>query len=217
MKKKQNNFFYFDSVGDYNVSHAKQLVQNIYKHLGLEDVPPIQKVPVPQQNNGVDCGVFMLIFCDILIQHIKQGSINDMMINQRNFWPDIKVSDVLTKRAQLAYLLHNNNFAVLGPNTVAEMMFQASSSASILASPEFLSTEGSPDTLAHERETTSTSIINIQTSSMDTDININNQRCNYNTVEQNMNNLQKWNEVNKGKEKQRNNRTKGFKSSLPFL
>ncbi|KAG8270843.1 hypothetical protein J6590_075974 [Homalodisca vitripennis] len=66
----------------------------------------------------------MLIFGDILIQCIIKGTIYEIKNNRRDFWPDIKESDILTKRAQLALLLHNNNFTTLRPDTVAEMMYQ---------------------------------------------------------------------------------------------
>ncbi|KAG8294610.1 SUMO1 sentrin specific peptidase 8 [Homalodisca vitripennis] len=90
--KGHDEFLYFDSIGDYNLLHAKQVVKKISKHLGLGELTPINKVAVPQQSNGVDCGIYayMLIFGDILIQCINKGTIYEIKNNRGDFWPDIK-------------------------------------------------------------------------------------------------------------------------------
>ncbi|KAG8324533.1 hypothetical protein J6590_090092, partial [Homalodisca vitripennis] len=52
------------------------------------------------------------------------------------FWPDIKPSDIITKRAQLALLLHNNNLSALTPDTAAELMYQVPAPILTHARPE---------------------------------------------------------------------------------
>ncbi|KAG8291811.1 SUMO1 sentrin specific peptidase 8 [Homalodisca vitripennis] len=163
-EREHNGFFYFDSIGDYNFPHAEQFVKNISKHLGLEETTPIHKVAVPQQNNGVDCGIYMLIFGDILIQLINQGRIHEIKNNEGDFWPDIKAGDIITKRAQLAFLLHNNNFIALRSDTVAEMMYQVPTPTPNLAPSEY--------------PASASSIVDASANHIaDSNLNVNNQNC----------------------------------------
>lgn len=60
-------FFYFDSMGKYNFSHAQIIASKTARFLQVETKLPIQTVQVPQQSNSVDCGIFTLIFTDILV------------------------------------------------------------------------------------------------------------------------------------------------------
>ncbi|KAG8305508.1 SUMO1 sentrin specific peptidase 8 [Homalodisca vitripennis] len=182
--KGHDEFLYFDSIGDYNLSHAKQVVKKISKHLGLGELTPINKVAVPQQSNGVDCGIYMLIFGDILIQCIIKGTIYEIKNNRGDFWPDIKESDILTKRAQLALLLHNNNFTTLRPDTVAEMMYQMPIPTPTQDLLGYSALEGSIDHTP-------------VSCTADSNININ-KNCRYN-MDKNATNLRKWNEVKKRK------------------
>ncbi|KAG8281067.1 hypothetical protein J6590_066726 [Homalodisca vitripennis] len=105
------------------------VVKSISKHLGLKKLTPINKVAVPQQSNGVDCGIYMLIFGDGTFYEIKNSPVP-------GFWPDIKPSDIITKRAQLALMLHNNNLSALTPDTAAELMYQVPAPILTHARPE---------------------------------------------------------------------------------
>ncbi|KAG8336061.1 hypothetical protein J6590_053285 [Homalodisca vitripennis] len=79
----------------------------------------------------------MLIFGDVLIQRITQGTFYEIKNSPvPGFWPDIKPSDIITKRAQLALLLHNNNLSALTPDTAAELMYQVPAPILTHARPE---------------------------------------------------------------------------------
>lgn len=118
-----DKFFYLDSSADYNLRHAQQVKNKIAKYLGLSEFAPLHKIDVPQQTNTVDCGVYMLLFTDVLIQLVIQGKIGQIGEHFKNACPYIKTSDVLTKRAQLALFLRNNNHTKLNADTLKSMMF----------------------------------------------------------------------------------------------
>jgi sentrin-specific protease 8 len=123
--KGQNKFFYLDSSADYNITHAQQVVNKVSKYLGLTNQVHCQKVMVPQQNNSVDCGIYMLIFTDVLIQIIQENKFSLISDQPNNFCQNlvIEACDILTKRARLALLLYNSNHTLLSADTLKNMMY----------------------------------------------------------------------------------------------
>ncbi|KAG8286903.1 hypothetical protein J6590_048993 [Homalodisca vitripennis] len=108
-------FLYFDSCGTYNREHAQKVAEKVHEHLGVE---------VPQQPNTVDCGIYLTIFTDILIQLIGCGSLDPLGNTGSRLVCTIRHSDILTKRSQLALLWHNYPHLLLNCQTVSDMMFK---------------------------------------------------------------------------------------------
>lgn len=60
----------------------------------------ITAVRVPQQSDGVDCGVYLLLFTELIIQRIMQE--NHSLLSLQSPFPNIERSALIFKRAQLA-------------------------------------------------------------------------------------------------------------------
>ncbi|KAI9100596.1 hypothetical protein DFS34DRAFT_563089, partial [Phlyctochytrium arcticum] len=61
------SFFYFDSMGNSNLDVAKATAQRLMPLVSSvsddkPDVPGFEMVPCPQQQNGSDCGVYVMAF-----------------------------------------------------------------------------------------------------------------------------------------------------------
>ncbi|KAG8316336.1 hypothetical protein J6590_052547 [Homalodisca vitripennis] len=119
-----NKFLYFDSSGIYNKSHAQMIANKTHKFLGVETEVTFQSVAVPQQPNPVDCGVYTIIFTDIILQLAIDDKLDSLDMSCGRLPCTIKQSDIMTKRAQLAYLLHNYTNLQLNPQTTSDMMFK---------------------------------------------------------------------------------------------
>ncbi|KAG8241901.1 hypothetical protein J6590_076588 [Homalodisca vitripennis] len=117
-------FLYFDSCGTYNREHAQKVAEKVHEHLGVEGDVLFQIVEVPQQPNTVDCGIYLTIFTDILIQLIGCGSLDPLGNTGSRLVCTIRHSDILTKRSQLALLWHNYPHLLLNCQTVSDMMFK---------------------------------------------------------------------------------------------
>ncbi|KAG8324792.1 SUMO1 sentrin specific peptidase 8 [Homalodisca vitripennis] len=117
-------FLYFDSCGTYNREHAQKVAEKVHEHLGVEGDVLFQIVVVPQQPNTVDCGIYLTIFTDILIQLIGCGSLDPLGNTGSRLVCTIRHSDILTKRSQLALLWHNYPHLLLNCQTVSDMMFK---------------------------------------------------------------------------------------------
>lgn len=100
-------FFYFDSMGKNNFAHAQIIASKTARFLRVETELPIETVQVPQQSNSVDCGIFTLIFTDILVQKIKLCTFDLLDGSESKLLIDLRTSEILTKRAQLTLLWHN--------------------------------------------------------------------------------------------------------------
>jgi sentrin-specific protease 8 len=107
--KVKNTFLYFDSlVGSNNYLSAMMVAEKLNTHLNGSSEPiKFSSYKIPQQKNGSDCGVFMIITIDILIANImkmqccnsyQELEINISAYNDFNIW---------SKRAQLASVLCN--------------------------------------------------------------------------------------------------------------
>ncbi|KAL0483235.1 NEDD8-specific protease [Acrasis kona] len=83
--RKEDTFNYYDSSGDYNYGSAVKTVAKIAHFLnpkydyGTMSIK-INKISCSQQQNGYDCGVYLLSFCDVLgnAEHVKNVSPRDI-------------------------------------------------------------------------------------------------------------------------------------------
>lgn len=129
--RQSQKFYYFDSIGTFNLPHAKQIAARVSKFLGVENKElNIDVLRCPQQTNSVDCGIYTVLFTDVLMQWFLGGSFQASGFSGFTI-PEIQESDILTKRAQLALLFHNNKFLEFGKKTISSMMFQGPKSVNI--------------------------------------------------------------------------------------
>ncbi|KAG8325213.1 SUMO1 sentrin specific peptidase 8 [Homalodisca vitripennis] len=102
--KSKEKFCYYDSMGKYNLTAAEKIVKKIYKYICSEGEPKIEICKTPQQNNCVDCGLYMIMIVELLLAQI----VHSKSKNQKVYLPDFSELDIWTKRAQLAMMLYNN-------------------------------------------------------------------------------------------------------------
>lgn len=102
--KQQNQYFYFDSCGKHNYAHASTITTKLKKYLENNSDSPITIVPVPQQKNGYECGIYMLLYIDVVINSLLLGKSTE---DWNSLIPSVTESDLLTKRSQLAMLYYN--------------------------------------------------------------------------------------------------------------
>ncbi|KAL1916666.1 uncharacterized protein VTP21DRAFT_5370 [Calcarisporiella thermophila] len=102
-------FYHYDSMNDYNEHHAQRTANRFCQLLGVRGGPLIRKyaystfdlvwdakfknMRTPQQNNGSDCGVFVISFTDVLVQRLLTSQPRDEM------W-ELKPGDVLRASQQ---------------------------------------------------------------------------------------------------------------------
>ncbi|KAG8297227.1 hypothetical protein J6590_038831 [Homalodisca vitripennis] len=121
-----NKFLYFDSSQTYNLPHAKQISKKVNKFLGAENETSIQIVGVPQQTNTFDCGIYLTLFTDIVLQLLILGSLNTLGEPGSRLPCMIKQADILTKRAQQAYMWHKNQHLLLTSVVESSKLFKVS-------------------------------------------------------------------------------------------
>lgn len=61
---EENTFFHFDSVKTHNYESAEKTVQNISKYLINPKKVKFENYDTPQQRNGVDCGVYLILILE---------------------------------------------------------------------------------------------------------------------------------------------------------
>ena len=74
--KKENKYFYLDSHGRYNLKSGEQVAKNVQVLLKCPKKPSMEIVDCPQQANGWDCGVFVLLFTQVILNRISEGKFN---------------------------------------------------------------------------------------------------------------------------------------------
>lgn len=119
-KTVDKSFYYFDSVKDYNLSHAKKIAKKIFAHLNpsIKDEEPVLTVcQTPQQSNSYDCGIYVLAITDIIINHLMRNPTTSLGKIQL---PELNKSDLLSKRSLLAYVL--NNRAMMNAEELASVL-----------------------------------------------------------------------------------------------
>ncbi|XP_008547257.1 sentrin-specific protease 8 [Microplitis demolitor] len=65
---------HFDSSAGGNNSVARNFSNKIIKHLVADTETEFKNVPCPQQGNSYDCGIYVLCFADIILEHLKSNS-----------------------------------------------------------------------------------------------------------------------------------------------
>lgn len=120
---KQKMFYYFDSLNNINFEYARILLEKLKPFMKDARNSSIVKVVTPQQKNGNDCGIYMMLVTDIVIPKLIGNHFSITVKDFENIFPAIEESDVINKRAQLAMLYHNKQYRTLEKKTVKELMF----------------------------------------------------------------------------------------------
>ncbi|KAG8276058.1 SUMO1 sentrin specific peptidase 8 [Homalodisca vitripennis] len=120
--KKQKNFYHFDSGSDLNLEHAKKISKRISTYLDPTTVFPLIKGLTPQQNNSIDCGVYMLLVTDAIVSALtgEVFALHPEILTQALAPPT--EWEILTKRAQLALIIHKNRYLSLSKSAIQELI-----------------------------------------------------------------------------------------------
>ncbi|KAF7731264.1 SUMO1 sentrin specific peptidase 8 [Apophysomyces ossiformis] len=63
-------FYYYDSMQGANLNEARATAMKLLLLLKLSQHPEFIPVPTPQQENGADCGVYVISITDLLVQRM---------------------------------------------------------------------------------------------------------------------------------------------------
>ncbi|KAJ2210910.1 SUMO1 sentrin specific peptidase 8 [Coemansia sp. RSA 487] len=81
VRRPKPAFHYFDSMANANYSHALAvkealvcLLKRFHRVPHTEDDPPLITHCCPQQENGSDCGIFVVLFADILTRRYADAA-----------------------------------------------------------------------------------------------------------------------------------------------
>lgn len=108
-----SKFYHFDSLGHYNTKPAKLLAEKLFVYFNRsmqsetsESLNFVQ-FKCPQQKNSVDCGIFMIMTAETIIEKIINNKIthtlNDVTLQ------DFSELDVITKRSLISYVIMNRH------------------------------------------------------------------------------------------------------------
>ena len=100
--KRDKTCYHFDSSTGYNGSIASKFASNVMSYLLDKDEPAKQFIEpdCPQQDNGYDCGIYVLCVTDVIIRYvIETGKVNGCDCSEAK-------KLVLTKRTKLLDLIH---------------------------------------------------------------------------------------------------------------
>ncbi|CAG8549820.1 2371_t:CDS:2 [Paraglomus brasilianum] len=67
--KSVNKFLHYDSAGPMNMSYARRTAKKVAKRIGIKDYEVIG-MHTPQQENGSDCGVYVVAITDHLTRRL---------------------------------------------------------------------------------------------------------------------------------------------------
>lgn len=97
--KPEETYFHFDSCQGTNGSIASIFTNNLMLYFHCKNDKKFIEVDCPQQNNGYDCGLYVLCFTDVISRHaLENGKIRDCKLNTVNF-------HVKSKRRELLCLI----------------------------------------------------------------------------------------------------------------
>lgn len=125
--KESRSFYYYDSIGNYNIKSAERIANRISQTLGLPMAQEKSKVsvcPTPQQNNGTDCGIFMILILETLLSQLREtGSIALPQEVFRSF-KGFSMYEIWSKKTQLASMLLGSQDFYLNMGAVLPEMLQ---------------------------------------------------------------------------------------------
>lgn len=123
--KTEKTFFYFDSYNNLNLQHARAIFSKLkpYVCTSNHDDICLRIIDCPQQRNGVDCGIYLIIFVDKLINSILANPINLETVITNYMNNKITDGEIIKKRALLSYLSYNKQYIQLTKETIKDLIF----------------------------------------------------------------------------------------------
>ncbi|KAG8320320.1 SUMO1 sentrin specific peptidase 8 [Homalodisca vitripennis] len=122
--KTEKTFYYFDSMKNYNLNHAKDIFTKMESHMCSSGPCCFIEVKCPQQRDGIECGVYMLFFVDWLIKIIWAQEDNGTFDFKGCFDSfEINESDIIQKRSIVTYLTYNLQYKKLREDIAKELIF----------------------------------------------------------------------------------------------
>lgn len=122
--KRSNVFNYFDSMNQMNLPSAKKILNKVSGFISQKE-PTLNVVNSPLQNNGVDCGVYVILAVDWLLKEIRSGSLDEQEARSFNSFR-VQEHEIILKRALLAYLTYNNQYRKLQSSVIRSLIFNKS-------------------------------------------------------------------------------------------
>ncbi|CAH3027281.1 unnamed protein product [Porites evermanni] len=99
-KRQTNSFHHYDSSTPFNTSAARSLAKNVEPFLLVKDTPSFIQDKCPQQQNGYDCGVYVITITEELCKNFL-GNRDKALIDT------MTVKDITQKRELLKNLILN--------------------------------------------------------------------------------------------------------------
>ncbi|XP_074111960.1 sentrin-specific protease 8 [Cotesia typhae] len=102
--KNEKTCFHFDSAHGNNNAEARSFGLKISKQLLGDKTASFKNVECPQQDNGYDCGIFVLCFTDAILEHLKSSSsvetCNFCKVKSLSIYKRRKLLDLINKLSQ---------------------------------------------------------------------------------------------------------------------
>lgn len=97
--KPERTCFHFNSIKNTNQSVASSFVNNFMQYMNCGSIKNLTEVNCPQQDNGYDCGLFVLCFADAVSSYaLETGKVSDCKLDMVNI-------SVRSKRRELLSLI----------------------------------------------------------------------------------------------------------------
>ncbi|KAG8278011.1 SUMO1 sentrin specific peptidase 8 [Homalodisca vitripennis] len=120
-------FYYIDSIKNYNLSHAQVVFTKLEPYMCSSGPCSFNVVNSPQQRNGIECGIYLLIFVEWLVRGISARTEYETFDVEAYFGDlEVRDSDIIRKRAIMTYLTYNKQYKELKEEIAKELIFNIS-------------------------------------------------------------------------------------------
>ncbi|KAG8278743.1 hypothetical protein J6590_014298 [Homalodisca vitripennis] len=119
-QRSVNTFYHFDSMGQYNIKAAKEIISK-FTTLKIFENAKFENIQCPQQHNTFDCGIYLCLFVDWLFRGIIANKVSYFIANCSRFMR-ISESDIVSKRSCLAYLCYRDQHLQFNPSTIQKLL-----------------------------------------------------------------------------------------------
>ncbi|KAG8293731.1 hypothetical protein J6590_010718 [Homalodisca vitripennis] len=120
-------FYYIESIKNYNLSHAQVVFTKLEPYMCSSGPCSFNVVNSPQQRNGIECGIYLLIFVEWLVRGISARTEYETFDVEAYFGDlEVRDSDIIRKRAIMTYLTYNKQYKELKEEIAKELIFNIS-------------------------------------------------------------------------------------------
>ncbi|KAG8297658.1 hypothetical protein J6590_031698 [Homalodisca vitripennis] len=121
--KSENTFYYFDSMNNYNLGHARDVFTRLKSRMCSTGPSCFTEVSCPQQRNGSDCGVYVLLFVDRLIgMLLTRKDLVGFDFKECFGSSEINELDIIQKRSIMTYLIYKLQYKKLGEGIAKKLI-----------------------------------------------------------------------------------------------